>query len=355
MGTILIHAGMPKTGSTAVQQFLRRSRSLLESRGITVAVATLTDEGLLPLRVHEHETGNVNSFGVVPLMLRFQQPATKPLVMRALTEGLDRLADKWETVVLTSESLAQPFWQIDRDVLDHLEGLASRHPVRVAYYVRPQHTALEAAWRQWGFRSRVAPSAYIERRAKHLHYFETQTSVHLLAPGVDFVVRPHRRDLLEAGDVVIDFARYFLGLDAGLTSAFEDTAANVGLPLEIINLLQVAPDDMLGQGPHDNRRLNMIEKLFDGIETPLSEEVRRGRRILQGWSHDRFEDSNMRLISRLEWPADSFVPATGEVVDSLAPLDTLWHPTASPIELQAFFRLLDLQVAFEESRADKPK
>jgi hypothetical protein len=46
VGTVLIHSGMPKTGSTSIQTWLRRTaRSLAEEAGIQVVV-----DGLAPDR-----------------------------------------------------------------------------------------------------------------------------------------------------------------------------------------------------------------------------------------------------------------------------------------------------------------
>ena len=117
-------------------------------------------------------------------------------------EGLMRELDSWAkkcSVLLTMEALARPFWTGDVAFLSSLNNLARSHPVKVPYYVRPQHTALEAGWRQWGFRSGVQPSRYLTSRSRQLHYHSTLATVKDLAPDVQFVVRPFRQDLLEGG------------------------------------------------------------------------------------------------------------------------------------------------------------
>jgi hypothetical protein len=90
--------------------------------------------------------------------------------------------------------------------LGALDDLANRMRVRVAYYVRPQHTALEAAWRQWGFRSGLSPSAFLDKRLNSLRYHHTYVHVTEAAPGVEFTMCPFHRDLLIGGDAVVDFA-----------------------------------------------------------------------------------------------------------------------------------------------------
>lgn len=353
MATILIHAGTPKAGSTAIQQFLARNQERLALQGVILAVASRPERGPRPIRVREHSGRRIVSSHLIKPLLG--EPDAKRRAMQALIRGLESLARNASTVVLTEEGLAQPIWRADPQFLQPLDRLAEGHAVRIAYYVRPQHTALEARWRQWGFRMGMSPAAFIENRAQQLHYLKTLDSVQETAPGIDLVVRPFRRDLLDGGDVVVDFARHFLGVGADSDLAFTGDPANVGLPLELINLLSRAPKDFFGPTVHDNRKFERVKALLAGLEAPPSSETERGRRLLQSWCHQRFESSNKDLLRRLDWPTESFVPPKGEAIHDLGPLDALWRSSASPMEVEAFLRLLDLQLAREGRRTRSPK
>lgn len=342
MATIIIHAGMPKTGSTAIQEFLAGNGDLLAKHSITVAVASRARHGPDPIAVRPYKSGAATSWQAAQLILKRSEET--PAIMSALVNGLKGMASESATVVMTAEGLAHPIWRNELAVLRPLDGLAEQHEVRVAYYVRPQHTALEAAWRQWGFRTGRRPADYIAWRAEQLHYYETVAAVGEVAPAIDFVVRPFRSDLLDSGDVVVDFGRRLLGLDEGAIPASRGNRANVGLSLELTNLLSRAPEGFFGNTPHQNRRFNQVKTLLKGLEAETSDSVKSGRTLLQGWCHQRFESSNRRLIEACGWPADDFVPATTESVDDLAALDELWRPSASEAESEAFFKLLDLQL-----------
>jgi hypothetical protein len=245
-------------------------------------------------------------------------------------------------VVLTGEALAHPLWRLDERLLACLDELAASHEVRVAYYVRPQHEALESAWRQWGFRSGQAPSRYLQERGRSLHYFETYSEVGRRAPRVSFEPRPFRRDLLARHGVAADFAARFLGI-GDATEEIEDTWVNRGLPLELVNALRRAPVGLFWQSQDDNSRLNELKHVVHALELPADDRVATSRGILREWSRATYEDGNRRLIEALGWETDSFVApddAVRPVPSDLRALDELWESRASHAELQLLWHAL---------------
>jgi len=127
-----------------------------------------------------------------------------------MIDELSGFADTYPTVLITAEALAMPFWELDDAFLLALDDLACRHEVRVAYYVRPQHTAIEAMWREAGCREGKDPSAYAAERSHWgFHYLRTLDGVRRRAPHVRFEIRPFRADLLAGGGPVEDFVRTF--------------------------------------------------------------------------------------------------------------------------------------------------
>jgi len=94
-----------------------------------------------------------------------------------------------------------------------------------------RRTSVEAAWRRWGSRYGVSPSAYIASQESHLRYVETYRTVRRLAAGVFFVPRPFRRDLLD-GNFATDFDRRFLR-GAVAPVAPDSPWGNQGLALDV--------------------------------------------------------------------------------------------------------------------------
>ena len=322
MGTIVVHAGMPKAGSSAVQQMLSDNSEGFAAAGIVTAIAKHEENSGLVVRSTTERANNS-----VDIVLGLRDKQRRASTLATLAQQLPRIAAKHGTVVLTSEALAQPFWQNDRDFLSILNDLAATHAVRVAYYVRPQHSALEASWRQWGYRSGLPAGQYMKDRSRMMDYLGTADAVAESAPRVEFLVRPFRRDLLVGGDVTTDFLRTVLR-----TSAVQPTpvTANEGLPLDLVNLLALESSTSLWASEHENRRIGVLKQVVRDIEVPFGESLAASRALLQQLCHDRYEPANSELIARLGWATDEFVPATEvEVRDrTLDDFDELWRPKA---------------------------
>ena len=328
MGRIVIHAGMPKAGSSSVSAWLEREAGHLRSRfGIHVCVAQARD-GVV--RVRPYVRGSPNS---APLLIAADAANEyRERVVESFAASLDKRAKSERFVVLASEAFAEFFWRPDAAFLAALQDLTRRHEVHVAYYVRPQDTSLEAAWRQWGFRYSALPSAYLASREPQLRYVETYRTVSRLAPDVRFLPRPFRRDLLE-GTVATDFDRRFLrGADAPV--APDSPWENQGLPLDVIRALRAAPKGLLWESPHDNRAMGRVKKLVERLDGAESEDARRSRRILKRYSHDLYEAGNRELIAELGWDTDAFIQGVGHAGESgdLRAVDELWTSRASPLE-----------------------
>ena len=249
--------------------------------------------------------------------------------MNEFVESLDHQASTTGTVLLTSEFFSDLLVAGDETFLLGLEQLARVHGVRVAWYVRPQHAALEARWRQWGYRGDQEPSSWIRSESTKLHHDKNLEVISRTAPSVALELRPFRRDLLDGGDVVIDFVRQHLGLDAPTDAA--EFHANPGLPLDFANLLRGAPTELIEDEPIDmGLRQMKLGDLARHWDIPESSTVRRSRAILQRFAFEQFEAGNQRLLGTFNWPTDRFVePPVEPRLDStadLSELDQLWEP-----------------------------
>lgn len=362
---------MPKTGSTSIQGWIENGASGLQrSRDVRVLVTTPRETPEPELRVAAYRVGGELNSGGLFRLARRAEGASEQLAESLCTQ-IDAYASRHETVLLTGEGLAFLFREAHKPFLAALNELARRHRVRIAYYVRPQHTALESAWKQWGFRSPHSPARYLERRTRQLHYFDSYQSTRRRGPLISFEPRPFRTDLLDGGDVVVDFARRFLGVDdpaevtggvrtrtrialasgartllrAADTGGGHNGRRNVGLPLEIANALSQAPPGLLGESIDDNRRFDPLKKLVAERAIADSETAARSRAILQAYAFRTFEAGNLALIAELGWNTANFIPPPEESGvaegEELARLDELWQPHASPAELALLYEALD--------------
>lgn len=340
MGEVVIHAGRPKTGSTSLQAWLAsRAEWLRAQHGIQVLVARALPfarghEGLAlsSPRLPRLEAGRLAK-------LDNAHRRERDAFEASLFAQLEARARRAPLTVVSSEALATRLHRPSAAFVSRLVELAGSHRVRVAYYVRPQHTALEAAWRQWGFRSDQSPSRFLALRSPQLEYATTRDRMREQAPAVSFEVRPFRSDLLHAGNVIDDFAGHFLGLagEGVLGTAVPHAWRNRGLPLDVANALGGLPPGLLWTPGHGNRRLDAVRRLVARLEAPDSETARRSRVVLQDYAHRRFEEGNRALIADLGWLTDAFVaPVAGDEADGaldVASLDELWSPSLARREL----------------------
>jgi hypothetical protein len=337
VAVIVFHAGMSKTGSTSIQLWLAQHLPLLRSHGIEsmrIDQPTPAD----PITVVPSTPKNATS--------KFAPGAraqeTRPEVAERICAALDAQARHHDTLVVSSESYEVLFNDSGPEVLCHLEALARAHSLRIAYYVRPQHSWLEAAWLQWGFRHFQEPDAWIRRQRPKIQYLNTLRAVRAAAPHVSFEMRPFRADLLDGGDVVSDFTRVVLRLDGvpPVTAGW----SNRTLPLDAAILLREAPPKMFWSDIHDNKIFYPLKALILGWNVRESEAVARSRDVLQRYAWATFESDNQQLIKELGWRTESFIPpiesAEDASGDGLAELNDLWRSRASASERQLFFNAL---------------
>jgi hypothetical protein len=341
MGVIVLHAGMSKTGTSSIQHWLAQHVESLGERGIN-AVRVVQRSREAPVSVVRSTRDNAKS---TPLVdgLKLTEPADIRVdALRRVLELVATEADRDGVVVISNEGYETLFQHDVPEFRQALDAVADAHTVRVAYYVRPQHGWLEAAWRQWGFRHTQQPSAWLRRQEPKIRYGRTLAIVREEAPCISFEVRPCRRDLLVGGDVVQDFAKVFLGLDDPPLAGSEDAWANRGFPLEVSILLRYAPAGAFWSSLHDNKTLDRLREFVLRWQLPETEPIARSRKILQQYCYQTFEPENLQLIEELGWQTPNFVsPVGGEWRGACAPgldqLDELWTPHASEAEREVVF------------------
>ncbi|MDW3217045.1 MAG: hypothetical protein R8F63_00420 [Acidimicrobiales bacterium] len=334
MSTILVHAGMPKTGSTSIQTWLRENAAMLRAEhGATVVVDGPSSDGDLVAAPYEHGPWVVSN-GFLLHTNHEQQGAADPARLVELGDAFaDRLvgaADLHGDIIVTAEAFAHPILEGNEPVLAALQRAAGKHRVRVVLYVRPQHDAVEARWRQWGYFNAAGLSEFWRSQLPTLSYGPGIEAATTHAPDVAFEIRPFRRDLLTDGDVVVDFARHACGVEG---VAPHTLAANPGLSLDLVLLLAGAPDDVVraadrdGSGTDWGRRQVTLSSLTAEWDIPVSDQAREVRRAIHALAYRQFAAQNRALAAAQGWAGGEFVPAPEDEVDvTVDDLDRLIEP-----------------------------
>ncbi len=325
--------GPHKTGTSSIQQWLAQNPVALREHGYTALRARHgVDAGEIVLE--PQKKGGLNSGWIVGNVWASEAPLAERWAETFATQ-LSACAERYGNVILSGETFSVLFCTLNAAVLSSLQRLAGRFEIEIAYYARPQHSQLEAEWRESGFRRAARPSPWIESRAARFHFAATQRGVRALAPDLKFEPRPFRRDLLHSGSVVIDFVRTFLGIE---TEAVE--WANLGLPLEVVNVLAAAPEGLFWDKSFGNARIGKIKRLVADHPVPEGDRVALSRQVLRKYAHERYATEN----AELGW--HDFIPPPDDPngTPGLEALDDLWKPRASPAELAFLLRALDAVV-----------
>jgi hypothetical protein len=345
MGEVVIHAGMAKAGSTTIQRWLADHIEVLRERDVHVLVTHVDpDDPKRRLVLRHADARSVNS-GV--LLARYRLSDRAPSELANFFSQLSDYASQCPVVVVSSESLAELLCEPDLAFLYALDQLGRSHRVRVAYYVRPQHTAFEALWRHFGFREDVEPVRYLEQCTARLDSQRTTQMVHQGAPSVRFEVRPVRADLLDGSNAAYDFASNFIGTPDLLARPDRDRWDNRGLPLELANALRFSPNGYFWNRPgyvftRRNDAFQRMQRLFGDLQLPEDERVHRSRLILQAHCHEQYEPGNAKLIAAFGWSTEWFVPPVRQNLGrwTIDELNDLWQPGASANELMVLFHAL---------------
>jgi len=230
MKRLIVHAGLPKTGSTALQVFLARNAATLRRRGFDYFALGEFDEG----RAGKISSGN--GFLVARSLLPDGDPnaAERPAAhLSALARAI--AASPCQTGIVSSEYFAH----CDPAKLKAWAGALREMgcEARMMYFIREQAQALCSMYVQYVKRShcRETPEAYIERTYRgvpylmHARFYATQCDS--FGAG-NVICRTYESALRAEGGICGDFLAA-IGADAAELPAAPETV-NSGLsPAEL--------------------------------------------------------------------------------------------------------------------------
>lgn len=196
---IVVHGGMHKTGSSAIQNTLQRHRDALADAGWLYPRAGLVDQ---------EETGHRHRTLMTEVRDRGAAPAWRTL--------RDEVSAWPGRVVISHENFFSP--QVDPRVL--AARLPADRPVFLLAYLRHPVDYVESCYREWvrRWKYRFGIRTFYDTRAAYLDV-AAQRDAWAAAFGADhLVLRPYERARLAGGNVLDDFIAT-LGLSVPLPPA----------------------------------------------------------------------------------------------------------------------------------------
>ena len=206
-GTIYIHAGIHKTGSTAIQDFLYKNRAKLAEDGIHYCHSAGMwgpNAHLLPISLVGTE-----------LHLLGWPSLDADRIWRNITA--DYHASGCKDLLLSSEFFTPEYLDNELPDLRKLKSLLGENTVRFIFYVRPQDSRLESGYAQLvhsGVRALQQPfNEYVEASLKSQDYAWLLQEYEQVFGRESLLVNRYQRDDFEQNNVCRDVTR-ILELDS---------------------------------------------------------------------------------------------------------------------------------------------
>lgn len=206
MSTLYLHIGTSKTGTTAIQHFLRTNKPELVRKGYCYPVF---------LKRYPRVRDQRNGHFLVDYMMNARKPDKRDEQNRLWRKHMDyveRLLRKYPNVILSDEVIWYHTKFTPSDMWERLKGEAERFgfELKVIVYLRRQDQFLSSVYLQkLKFNSSFTTpfSDYIaDPEAFHaVDYFEQLERIAAVIGRENIIVRVYERERLPGGDVNADF------------------------------------------------------------------------------------------------------------------------------------------------------
>lgn len=273
--TLVLHIGAHKTGSSAIQSFLKQNRETLESEGWSYCT--------LP--------GRPLNWGFLFDVAKRDEGAAFSLLPEVFARLLAQIDAGTGNVILSIEDL---FFLDSANIAIFTSAMTKRFAaIRVITYLRRQD---QMAMSHWAQGAKTIQSALIFGKQDYplpaltpavrdyLDYAALIERWKRALPDASFVLRLYDRDQFENRDVIADFL-VASGIDIPATHAISDVNASMGA--SSVRLLYLLRNAGLGQ--------KQIRRLVNGNEVPQTKDKVYPSRAEAEAFVAAFAESNQRL------------------------------------------------------------
>jgi hypothetical protein len=320
MKRIFLHAGEPKTGTSAIQLFLHENREALEQFGYLVPKAGMSPSG--------------NYAGLIEAILGQPVPPKYAHCVEAFRQEVN--AHPADTVIVSAESLDYRF-RIDEErdwILSFLRelGLATT----VVIFIRPYAEALSSAYSEQikSFLYDVTLRDFVIRRRRYFHLLKLAQ-----LREIQTIFRPYTAEVRRAG-VVREFLRVIGLPEDALERLGPERRVNESVgPIAVAAAQEIRRRiQQTGRQPTDRQRKALKAELFRLIEQETPEPS------FYGVDADLIQEVDRRVVEDREKFAQaawgkSWQAVFGSEQEALKQYNAFNAATAAPEAVQRYQRM----------------
>jgi len=244
--TLILHIGANKTGSSAIQTFLRLNATDLTRSAVFVAPSDLSLDG---------EISGQHVWFIEELL------SDIPTGRRRIARRLDKLMaglPEGARLLISAENLSN-----GTGAERVFAGLSEIYDVQVLFYIRRQDELLLSSWQQWESKINGDFWAWLTNcvgiRGDWRAVLQEWENV---VPSKNITVRIYERSRMPDGDVIADFAQA-IGLSEHLSELkMPEGVVNASYADAVVELAKGNP--ALFRDKHDNDFYNAVEQLTEG-------------------------------------------------------------------------------------------
>ena len=312
MGIAYLHAGMHKTGTSALQYFLGANRETLKKFKICYP-----DMGLSYPDVGKYRNGHFLAVSYTDAQDGFGNARPRSEYESAL-QNLETLAQEYDTIILSEENLWRDIWNRP----DHYKRVKDDFAkcglqIRVIVYLRRQDTWIESFWAQKVKENDTRGlMQFIEERRKHvpLDYYACVGRMAEIFGADSLIIRIYEEDKYRSGEYALhqDFLSILgLSLEDGFirTQEIQNTSL-IGGSVEIKRILNRLPQFCSSRHPIVREMRDVQELLREPAARGSYFDPQTRRAFMRG-----FEESNEKLAREVLGKEDGvlFSEAGGEL------------------------------------------
>ena len=245
---IIIHIGAGKTGTSAIQQFLKNNAETLNNKGIIIPTSNFQKQGNI--------TGELVWY-FSRLIKDYEYNAARVKLQTDIEEFISYSEEKYpntgpKTLLISAENLS------NNDLAYKLfEGLGKFYDLKVYFYIRRQDSYLISAWQQWYLKVNDDFWSWLLRVVGHLANWRIIIEKYLEIIHKDNInVEIFERSKLIGGDIVEDFITK-IGLNINEFDFDKTTIINPSINHKIEKIIEGSHKSYF-TGAHDNDFYNFL-------------------------------------------------------------------------------------------------